>query len=133
MNSLSSWLLPLNLMQEMLAAACEVIPRRTSLLAGAASPPGAELSTEGVLMVTEKLAAFGTAAQNAHTGLWTIQQHWLDAWMAALAGGGWPVLMTAATRFSPLLANIATESLTPVHGKVVANARRLGAPALPCH
>jgi hypothetical protein len=127
--SLSSWLLPMNLMQETLAATCEVIPLRTSLMASAGLQPGADLPAEGALMVSEKLAAFGAAGQNAQSGLWAIQQHWLTAWTAAWAGGGWPVLMSASTQFSPLLARIAAESLAPVHGRVVANARRLAAPA----
>jgi hypothetical protein len=130
MIAFAPWLLPMKLMNETLMATCEVIPLRTSLMAGGALPAHTSLPSESALMVSEKLSAFGASAASAQSGVLAIQQHWLRAWMGALAGGGWPTLFTAAAHFSPLLAQIATESLAPVHDKVTANALRLGAPAL---
>jgi hypothetical protein len=98
---------------ELAVAAPQVIALRTARMAAAGASPSAQDQAEFLKMGAEKVAAF--------------YESWAATWSTALQvqirlGGAW---MSSASAASGAMTKVALAGLAPVHGRAVANAKRL--------
>ena len=98
---------------EMSMGAAQVIATRTAMMGAAASQPGGKLvDPEMALMVTEKMAAVGEAAER-------LSRH-------AIRGAGRRRVAHDVTSVAAATVDAAAAALLPFHRRVRANVKRLG-------
>ncbi len=104
---------------ELSLAVPQVVNHRLTRMALAGPTPSARDRKEFTGMVLEKPLAFSQAWTTAWTEGFRLQQQW----MLTLLSGASPATQLARTQAAA--ARLLNKSLAPVHGKAVANAKRL--------
>lgn len=110
---------------ELSLAAPQVVARRVGRMARGGAAPSAADRREFAKMGTEKVAAFFESwAAMAALGFETQARLW-QAWLALASGASPASTLREAQRSTGAVSRMLSAGLAPVHGRAVANARRL--------
>lgn len=112
---------------EIAVAAPQVMAMRTMRMMLAGTNPSAKDQSEFYQMGTEKVEAFGEAWLAMTTQMWKVNQEMMRMWFNALN----PYLNPSNSfnqstqRLETAAFNVLSKGITPVHKRVVSNAKRL--------
>lgn len=113
---------------EIAVAAPQVIAMRTMRMMLAGANPSVKDQREFYQMGAEKVEAFGEAWLAMSMQMWKVNQEWMRMWFNAFTA--YPLsqgssLNHSTKRLESATLNVLSKGMTPVHKRVVSNAKRL--------